>query len=128
MLNDLCFCYRAQNAAEGLGNDEAGIDYVVSRDIKFNYLAGVIDKADSQRFKRIVFRVTRGMTWTTLLDIDREEDSAQEKKDSQDPTLLAKSQENFVSKTVFLIVYQGGNHDMMKGKLNKICDSFGASK
>ncbi len=107
----------------GVG-EESKIDYVASKDIKFNYLAGVINKEDSLRFKRILFRVTRGMTWTTLVDIEKAESSAEEEDLSHLLDATAANQQ----KTVFLIVYQGGAYDMMRGKLNKICDSFGASK
>jgi len=92
--------------------------------IRFTYLAGVINKEDSLRFKRILFRMTRGMVWTTLMDIERPQTEA-EKNDFDH--LMDTSSETKL-KTVFLIVYQGGAHAMMAGKLNKICDSFGASK
>jgi hypothetical protein len=88
-------------------------------------LAGVIDKADALRFKRILFRVTRGMTWTTLIDIERPA-NMREREDLSH--LLESSEGQTLNKTVFLIVYQGGAYEMMKNKLNKICDSFGASK
>ena len=38
--------------------------------IKLNYLAGVISKEEAQRFKRMVFRVTRGNNWTYMIDIN----------------------------------------------------------
>ncbi len=31
-------------------------------------------------------------------------------------------------KTVFIVVYQGGALDLLKAKLNRLCESFGASK
>jgi len=114
------------NVGEGLAGvgEESKTDYVASKDIKFNYLAGVINKEDSLRFKRILFRVTRGMTWTTLVDIEKAENEAEQ----EDLNHLMGSPTDTQQKTVFLIVYQGGSYDMMRGKLNKICDSFGASK
>ena len=88
-------------------------------------MAGVIDKADSQRFKRILFRVTRGMTWTALIDIE----SARNQQEANDLShLVENASGKKIEKSVFLIVYQGGSYDMMKTKLIKICDSFGASK
>ncbi len=95
-----------------------------SENIRFTYLAGVIDKEDSLRFKRILFRMTRGMVWTTLMDIDRPQTEAE--KNDFDHLIDTSSEAKL--KTVFLIVYQGGSHEMMAKKLNKICDSFGASK
>ncbi len=38
--------------------------------VKFNQMAGIIDKEDEQRFKRIVFRVTKGNAWLNVEDID----------------------------------------------------------
>lgn len=35
-----------------------------------NHITGVIDKCDANRFKRMVFRVTKGNCWTDILDID----------------------------------------------------------
>ena len=92
--------------------------------IRFTYLAGVIDKEDSLRFKRILFRVTRGMVWTTLIDIERPQNEAEK----TDYDHLMDTTHEKKHKTIFLIIYQGGSYDMLAGKLNKICDSFGASK
>jgi len=105
-------------------DEESKVNFRSSENIKFTYLAGVINKEDSLRFKRILFRVTRGMTWTTLMDIERPRNEA-ERTDFDhliDTTSEAKQ------KAVFLIVYQGGSHEMMAKKLNKVCDSFGAAK
>ena len=38
--------------------------------VKFNQMAGIIDKEDEQRFKRIIFRVTKGNVWLNIEDID----------------------------------------------------------
>jgi len=37
--------------------------------IGLNYMAGVIDTNDLLRFKRMVFRATRGNSWTSSADI-----------------------------------------------------------
>jgi len=105
-------------------DEETKTNFRSTENIRFTYLAGVINKEDSLRFKRILFRVTRGMTWTTLMDIDRPRN---ENERSDFDHLIDTSSET-KQKTVFLIVYQGGSHEMMAKKLNKICDSFGASK
>lgn len=54
---------------------------------RLNYLAGAIDKADGERFKRLLFRVTKGNNWTYTQDL--EIDQNQQK----------------VKKTIFLVVY-----------------------
>lgn len=37
-----------------------------------NHLIGVIDESDSNRFKRMVFRVTKGNVWTDIIPINKE--------------------------------------------------------
>lgn len=59
------------------------------------------------------------MAWTSLLDISKSEAMSYFKEG------IASDRKE---KTVFLVVYQAGSYDMMKGKLNRICDSFTASK
>jgi V-type H+-transporting ATPase subunit a len=39
--------------------------------VRFNQLVGVIKKEDEVRFKRIVFRVTKGNIWINMVDIDQ---------------------------------------------------------
>lgn len=100
-------------------------DQNVRGDIRFTYLAGVINKEDSLRFRKILFRITRGMTYTALIDIARPANLLG--KDS--PNYFLEDDKGTVrEKTVFLVVYQGGEHQMLKGKLDRICDAFGASK
>mmetsp|Transcript_20061 Transcript_20061/g.17151 ORF Transcript_20061/g.17151 Transcript_20061/m.17151 type:complete len:282 (+) Transcript_20061:55-900(+) len=106
---------------ETKGNDTIGM---ANRDIRFHSLAGVINNEDALRFKRILFRVTRGMAYTQLIDIEKAENPSQQ----DDLSHLISEGKDAKNKAVFLIVYQGGQHDMLKAKLNKICDSFGASK
>ena len=70
-------------------------------------LAGVIDTEDSLRFKRIVFRVTRGNNLIFMKDI--------------------KDVEGKTPKSVFFIAHQNGEHEYIKNKLKKVCESFQAS-
>ena len=79
---------------------------------------------DAQRFKRMIFRITRGTTWTVLANIDPQENAQGE---LSNPFINPKTNET-VKKTVFLIVYQGGIQDQLKRKLNRLCDAFDASK
>lgn len=74
---------------------------MATRDIRFNSMAGVINKEDSLRFKRILFRVTRGMTYTQLIDIEKPENEAQK----DDLSHLLSEGKEAKNKTVFLIVY-----------------------
>jgi V-type H+-transporting ATPase subunit a len=89
----------------------------INSSVRLAFIAGTIHKEDALRFKRIVFRVTRGNTWTTLHDIELAGNNQIIDTGTEKPAL----------KTVFLIVYQGGS-DVFKSKLQKICDSFGATR
>jgi len=40
--------------------------------ISMNHLIGVIDEVDSNRFKRMIFRVTKGNVWTDIIPINKE--------------------------------------------------------
>ena len=107
---------------QNFGSDEEQkFEGMPPRDLKFCYLSGVIDRDDSQRFRRMLFRATLGMVWSVLIDI---EPSADDKGD----VMLENSKGEKKNKTVFLIAYPGGNGEFLKNKLNKIADSFGASK
>ena len=64
------------------------------------------------------------MAWTALLDIAKPKNPEKEQTDYFKEGTTTEVKE----KTVFLIVYQGGSFDMMKAKLNRICESFGASR
>jgi V-type H+-transporting ATPase subunit a len=121
--------YKARNAVMNPTLDfekkeeevEKQIDFVKEEDFKgsrLNYLAGILDREESQRFKRMVFRITKGNSWTYFEDVQlraNEEIKEEEEKDMP-------------MKTVFIVVYQGGVLDLLKTKLNKLCESFGASK
>ena len=75
-------------------------------------------------FKRMIFRVTRGTTWTKVDNIEYEEDEA----GNLIQPMLDPTTGELLKKAVFLIVYQGGGHDILRKKLNRICNAFGASK
>lgn len=92
--------------------------------VRLSYLAGSIDSSEAPRFKRMVFRISRGNTWTILKDIEPVTDEKGEVKDQIIDPLTGE----LVKKSVFLIVYQGGASDTLRSKLNRVADSFGASK
>lgn len=111
--------------------------------IRVSFLAGTVLKEDAMRFKRMIFRVTRGNTWTIIKDIDagpvREEASPVDKKkkrasrnvgeeDDLPEYLIDPATGKPILKCVFLIVYQGGDKHTLKNKLAKICDSFAATR
>ena len=51
--------------------EESKIDYVKDDNLKgskLNYLAGTIDVEEELRFKRMIFRITKGNSWTFFSD------------------------------------------------------------
>jgi len=100
-------------------------DAAGTRAVKFQYLAGVIDRDDSQRFRRVLFRATLGMVWSNLIDI---EPAAPKKGEKNHHHFIANSKNETKLKTVFLIAYPRGEKGILEQKLNRIVDSFGAHK
>ena len=37
--------------------------------MKLNYITGVINQEDGLRFKRIIFRISKGYVWSMLMDM-----------------------------------------------------------
>ncbi len=103
---------------------EEKIDYIKedtsSKGSRLNYLAGTIEFSDEMRFKRMIFRITKGNSWTFFGDYLKKEDSFK----AQENEYLSEAPK----RKVFIIVYQSGEMEVLKVKLNKLCESFGASK
>jgi V-type H+-transporting ATPase subunit a len=87
--------------------------------IKVNYIVGTINTIDTDRFRRMIFRVSKGNAWVNLKNIDQQ-DLGQNYRDPK--TLTA------MEKDVFLIVYPGGMMDVLKAKLTRFCDSFNCNR
>lgn len=74
-----------------------------------SYIGGTIDRADGERFKKMVYRATRGKALTYSKDLEQASQTYSGEKDKR-------------TRTVYVIVFQDGTHT--RDKLNKICDSF----
>ncbi len=64
--------YRKDKPAEGnIDMHGMGIEEIknISSGVRINYITGVIQSEDSLRFKRMIFRITRGNAWTDFADI-----------------------------------------------------------
>lgn len=80
-----------------------------------SFVSGVINAADANRFKRMIFRVSRGRAITTFFDLIIE-----------NSTLNIKQE-----KKIFNVFYQSSimtSEDYLKRKILNICDMLGASK
>ncbi|CAD8142676.1 unnamed protein product [Paramecium pentaurelia] len=114
------FFQTANYVAEGFMNIQGKqLDYIklLQGSIKFNYLVSVINKEDKIRFKRIIFRITKGNVWMNIMDIDNYE-------------IIDTTNNNLrLLKSVFVVVYPGGGgSNLITNKLHKICESFQITK
>lgn len=78
--------------------------------IAISYLAGTINKDEIMRFKKMVYRATRGKALTYFNDMDSA--GLQDYSGALDRR----------ARTVYVIVFQDGLH--IRDKLVRICDSF----
>jgi V-type H+-transporting ATPase subunit a len=78
--------------------------------VAISYLAGTIDKEEQYRFKKMVYRATRGKALTHFADIYQQELKSYTGKIKERP------------RVVYVILFQEGAH--VREKLLRICDSF----
>lgn len=64
---------------------------------KLNYYSGIIKTEESERFKRILFRISKGNAWTHVIPIDIRDEIEEE----TEPI------------SVYLTVFQGGMHQIL---------------
>eukprot|EP01017_Pseudomicrothorax_dubius_P024049 TRINITY_DN25598_c0_g1_i1.p1 TRINITY_DN25598_c0_g1~~TRINITY_DN25598_c0_g1_i1.p1 ORF type:complete len:260 (-),score=53.42 TRINITY_DN25598_c0_g1_i1:107-886(-) len=72
--------------------------------VGLSVIAGTIEKSDSQRFKRMIFRVTRGNTWTVLSEVE---------------SWASEDKETAILKDVFMILLQSDAQNL-RAKLEKM--------
>lgn len=77
----------------------------------FSRIAGIIENEDITRFKRMVFRITRGNALSVFSAVKDEEEDAKKKVIHQ--------------KSVFFIMYQGDQSGNISTRLGRICDTIG---
>ena len=77
------------------------------REVSIRYMAGTIDTEEILRFRRLLFRASRGKVLSYFEEI------GENLKDFQGKNLI---------KSVYVLVFEEGTH--MKEKIAKICDSF----
>lgn len=76
-------------------------------EVNVAYVAGVIDQEEKDRFKKLMFRATRGKALTTFRDFEDYEDDSKKKTRK---------------KTVYIVVFQEGQQ--LRDRILRICDSF----
>ena len=86
-----------------------------SERVEYNYLCGVIDKADELRFKKTVFVASKGNSFVVMTSFDELFD---------DPEL---SQE-IRNRDVYYILYPGRKGSVIHKKLNRLVDNYTEKK
>eukprot|EP00347_Sterkiella_histriomuscorum_P000740 403374687 len=82
------------------------------REVQIRYVAGTIETADVERFRRILFRSLRGKVLSYL--------------DESDNIKLQDFSGQNIQKSVFVLVFEEGSHFV--DKVQRICDSFQAKR
>lgn len=93
---------------EGHGNYSSSDNY---RALNLSSLAGIINRVEVQRLKRIVFRASRGNALVHTIPIIKP---------------IKEYTGEVVDKDVYIITFQDG--EILREKLTKICDSFTSEK
>ena len=75
-------------------------------------MAGTVAREEQFRFKKMIFRATRGKAYSYFQDLESEETGLKDYTGAVDKKL----------RTVYVIVFQDGQ--FLRGKIQKICDSF----
>lgn len=106
------------NDQEGEESEE---DPLQGGNVSINYLAGVIDQSSALKFKRLLYRITRGTVWTIVTNI---------KYDEKDQHLVAPDPKTgeIQKKSVFLVVYSGKHLEVVQSKLMRCCKAFNCTK
>ena len=79
---------------------------------EINIISGVIKAEDDMRFKRMIFRASRGRAIPSFFDLTIKNETLNTKQE----------------KKIFTIFYQGGADNILLSKIYKICDVFTASR
>ena len=77
----------------------------------FSRIAGIIENEDINRFKRMIFRITRGNALSVFYEVVEPEGDVKKK--------------NTEKKSVFFIMYQGDQSGSISSRLGRICDTIG---
>lgn len=84
-----------------------------------NYIAGAINANEELKFKKMIFRASRGRVIISFFDFQIPKFNHMLKNQ--------KNGDNSVKK-IFVIFYQGGEEKILMGKMLNICDVIGASR
>lgn len=73
----------------------------------FSYVAGLISKVDTFKFKRMLFRQTRGNVLAIIRDMENELESFDKKK---------------VDKALYVVIFR--DSDVLRQAVTRVCEAF----
>lgn len=133
-----------------LAESDTGENGIKSSATNLNFMAGVVQTNEELKMKRMIFRVSRGRAITTFynLNIDKEEylftSSIRQRGFSfaEGPNAFKSNNTNIKMvnikpmgddyndspKKIFNIIFQGGEENILLGKILKVCEIFQASR
>lgn len=82
-------------------------------EMRIAYLGGTINRDEQMRFKKLIFRATRGKAYVQFADYQVPIDDR------------LRSVYGYESKLVYLVMFEDGGH--LRDRVHKICASFGES-
>lgn len=80
----------------------------------FSNIAGIMERKDSEKFRRLVYRVSRGNAITVFEEIEAD--------------MFEYSQEDKKDKVVFFVSFTGAEQGALASRLKKICDGLGVKQ
>lgn len=88
--------------------------------LSLNYLIGIIPKDEILRFKRLIFRVTKGNVYSFIEEIKLDALPIEQR------TLNDQRNLSITNKAYFILIYRSGETGALANRLQKVCESFGA--
>jgi len=114
MLPNLQVRYSEQNDSSDMHDDE--VQGLINREnnanqasSSLNKVAGVVDKPEIGRLRRLIFRATKGKSFMYVQDYESDEDIGRT-----------------IKRSVYIVMYWDGEH--LKRKIEKISDSFSGQR
>lgn len=95
---------------KSLHDDEEVGEVLTGSAAKFSYVAGVIKTEELQRFKRMLFRTTRGNIYMKFEEMTMTDHGIDE------------------GLSIFFLIFQSGDGNVLRLKIGRICESFEAIK
>lgn len=90
-----------------------------SEQVNLSYFGGILDKKYQTQLQKMVFRISKGNAYTLFREVNGELFTQMD---------IQYDEPQYQSKIQFMIVYQSGQHDVLRNKLQRAMDSFNIPK